>query len=124
MNRELKFAALLIGLSFAEVAVTILFTKWLGAALTYSLFAVPTAIGLFLHWRRWQKVRVDWEVMQAILKDAKKKITDDANAEFGKRMKRLQWFWISVALLLVPGFVSDVIAFGIFFRERLYGDED
>jgi UPF0716 family protein affecting phage T7 exclusion len=130
MSQTLRWAALLIVLSFTEVAVTVLFSKWLGAALTYSLFAIPTAIGLFLHWHRWKQIRADWDVMQAILKNAKEtgkkmSMTDDPETytEFVRRMQRIQWFSLSLILLLVPGFVTDVLAFCVFFMQRLRGSE-
>jgi UPF0716 family protein affecting phage T7 exclusion len=66
---NLKVAGVLILASFCEVAVTVLLTKYLGALLTYSLFAVPTILGLLIQSKRRLFMQKGWgEVREGLSK--------------------------------------------------------
>lgn len=117
--KQIRVALILIALSFSEVAVTILMTKYLGAALTYSLFAVPTGVGLVIQWFRWQGVKNDWAEVMAIherhkhLESEKEIRALTGTPGYTEKLIAYSYFWVSLILLLVPGFVTDIIAFSL-----------
>lgn len=104
----------LVVMSFLEVAITVLLTKYFGALLTYSLFAIPTIIGLFIQWRR---------------KPMMNAAVDRMGPGFGKGStyeQRMQTtrpsvivpqtefflYWGSVLLLAIPGPITALLGFG------------
>jgi len=106
--------ALLVSVPFAEVAFNIFAVKALGPALTYSLFAIPTLAGLAFHWRVWQQhVKPIYAEMKAVRISSKDFIKDEVY---------LQMFWavttfqISLLLVLIPGFLTDIAAFFLMLR--------
>lgn len=100
--------AMIVILSLADFGTTILCTRWMGSALTYTLFAVPMLIGLLIQWRRWQ-------VMKAA-EAQRKNLSDEERWQVMPKMmtEMAAWSIISV-LLLIPGLVTAGIAFGLMF---------
>ena len=122
MPDRFKIAVILICVPFLEVGLTVLLTKTIGAALTYSLFAIPTAVGLIIQWFRWKRIK---PVFYGLLKKSEAH-ADNKNffaiPAINKQMQEVLSFWTSVLLLLIPGFVTDVVAFYLMFSPVGSGD--
>jgi UPF0716 family protein affecting phage T7 exclusion len=107
----------LILIPFVEVGTTIFLTKTLGAVVTYSLFAASNIVGLIILWFDWKRVKPYCEMMAAINKlDKEEKARRTAEPEFAKQMMEVVKFCSSVVLLLIPGFVTDSIAFYLMYQ--------
>lgn len=120
--RRLLLPAILVAIPFIEVAVTVLMTEHLGPARTYGLFAVPTAIGLFLQWLAWSRLKV----REAACPDPWKKYRHfsgkrrslalqndpDYPAWLALHLEKLL-FWVSTVLLLIPGVITDLLGFAL-----------
>lgn len=105
-----KITAAVIALSLADFGTTILCTRWLGATLTYSLFAVPMLLGLYIQWRRWKVVRKHMDAEIESMKAARasgQKAPAPAPHMF---VEVLYWEAVTV-LLLVPGLITAGLAF-------------
>ena len=119
---------LLIALPFVEVAATVYLTSWLGAIVTYSLFAIPTVAGLFIQWRRWPRMRSQFNEVLAEVKATGETKPSDPREKWGSEATYRDWtevlaFWVATVLLFIPGFVTDAVAFALMLpwvRERLF----
>jgi UPF0716 family protein affecting phage T7 exclusion len=124
MPDRFKIAIILISVPFLEVGLTVLLTKTLGATLTYSLFAIPTAIGLIIQWFRWKRIKpVFYELLKKSEVYAENK-NFFAIPAIHRQMQEVASFWVSVLLLLIPGFVTDVIAFYLIFSPARRGNDE
>ena len=89
-----------------------LFTRWFGATVAYSLYALPAVLGLVVQWRRYPEMRSLWHE----LSDKQTGLSaDEAKALYSQRAVlldavELEMYWVAVVLLLVPGVISHVIA--------------
>ncbi len=103
----------LVLMSFLEVAITVLLTRYFGALQTYSLFAIPTLIGLFIQWRRKPIMKAAWDKMDY---GVRKGDTYEQRMR-GTRPSAIMPFvevftyWVSVLLLAIPGPLTALIGF-------------
>ena len=102
----------LVALPFVEVAVTVVFTRWIGAGWTFLLFVVPAVTGLLVQWLRYPRIKLLWsELSSRMESEGKEGLRRDP--ELLRRSTEVLLFWFAVALLLIPGLASHVIAFGL-----------
>ena len=115
-----RLLVLLISIPFVEVAVTIFLTSAIGAGLTFSLFAIPTIIGLIIQWFRWKKIRLYWIEIKSLLEANARNENSEMihNVRLNRNAMVLINFWLSVVLLLIPGFVTDIYAFYLIFSSN------
>jgi UPF0716 family protein affecting phage T7 exclusion len=102
----------LIPIPFIEVATTVFLTKTFGAAITYSLFAVSNVIGLVILWFQWKTVKPYWDTMLSMNQlDEEEKARFSNDPEFHTKVAKFVQFIMSVVLLVIPGFVTDLISY-------------
>jgi UPF0716 family protein affecting phage T7 exclusion len=131
---NVEIMRLIIGLvciAFVEVAVTILLTKYFGAAPTYFLFAIPTIIGLFIQWRRKPIMEAAWAKVEKGLRsgdiyDQKLRMTRPSYVE---PQAELYTYWVTIFLLAIPGPLTAAVAFSLMLpfvkkciRKKMVGD--
>jgi UPF0716 family protein affecting phage T7 exclusion len=112
--KQIRWIVALVCLSFVEVAVTVLLTKYLGALLTYSLFAIPTTVGLFIQWRRKDVMREAWAMTAQAFRENKHKseiLRIMSRPEYAAAQAEVHTYWASVLLLAIPGPLTAAIAF-------------
>lgn len=112
---ELQVAGVLILVSFCEVGVTVLFTRYLGALLTYSLFAIPTTVGLFIQWQRKLIAAAAW---RKVGQEFQKGNTYEARMlrtrpHFVSTSVEVASYWIATFLFFIPGPLTVLIAFSL-----------
>lgn len=95
------------------MAVTILLTKYLGALVTFSLYAVPTAIGLFIQWRRKQVLKPACAKLMIVGKgkDHYQRARIMSRPAFAAAQTEIYAYWVSVILLAIPSPITAVAAF-------------
>ncbi|MGI0489176.1 FxsA family protein [Pantanalinema rosaneae CENA516] len=112
MFNKVNLIAAFVLIPFVEVGTTILLTKVVGAVVTYSLFAVSNILGLIILWFHWKKVKPFLDQMKIIVElNEEEKTRRYADPNFQKQMIDLYQFFASVILLLIPGFITDLVAF-------------
>ena len=105
----------LVCIAFIEVAVTVLLTKYFGALPTYSLFAVPTTVGLFIQWRRKPIMQAAWvKVEQGFPnRDKYKQKLLMTRPSYIEPCAELYTYWVTVFLLAIPGPLTATVAFSL-----------
>lgn len=98
----------LIATAFGEIALNVHLTRWLGPLVTYALFAIPTAIGLVLQLRRWPAIITMWWEISVLYPTRRRKLLPRGVME---RYSYISFYYLSIVLLLIPGFLTDVVAF-------------
>src|SRR5262249_20776236 len=113
-NHAMRWLAAFILLSFVDVGVTVLLTKYLGALLTYGLFVGLTFAGLLIQWMRRDSMKSAWRRTQASLESAKnEKRSNDAwlDPVVIDAFVEVEAYWFSTFLLIIPGPLTAGLAF-------------
>ena len=102
-----------IVLSFTDVAVTVLLTKYFGALPTYSLFVALTVIGLSLQWFRKKNLNDALATVKKGFEAQKESGSKEAfrDPEVVEAFVEVEAFWISTFLLIIPGPLTAGLAF-------------
>lgn len=105
----------LVCIAFVEVAVTVLLTKYFGALSTYSLFAIPTIVGLFIQRRRKPITQAAWAKMEQGFqnRDKMEQKLLMTRPSYIEPQAELYTYWDSVFLLAIPGPLTAAVAFSL-----------
>lgn len=110
---RLSWVLLLLVGPFAEVAVTVLLTRWLGATPTFALYVISAGIGLLVQCLRYRRLGREWDVtfgtkLEPISEEAIPSASEIARQ---RGISAFAMFWVTSALLLIPGVLSHLAAF-------------
>src|ERR1051325_2824035 len=118
--RPFRLLTIIVLLSFAEVATTAYLASHFGVALTFSVFAVPTVIGLAIQATRWHAMTAAWATMNACLAKAartrnrRKRLA--MPGEFLSAQSEVMLYWGTMVLLLIPGPITALVAYLLIMR--------
>ena len=98
---------------FAEFGATVLLTRWLGAPTAFAFYAVPAAVGLLVQRHRFGWVKAFWRELDSSSKKSKKRTWTDTESS---KLWAIQFYWLTVILLLVPGVLSHIVAIYLLVR--------
>ena len=95
------------------MVVTVLLTKYFGALLTFSLYAIPTSIGLFIQWRRKHLMKLACAKL-SVAHQGKGKYQSAkilSRPAFAAAQTEIYTYWVSIILLAIPGPITASAAF-------------
>ncbi|HZT40713.1 MAG TPA: FxsA family protein [Chthonomonadaceae bacterium] len=101
---------LIIAFPFAEIGVTVLLTRWLGAGVAFSLYAIPAILGLLIQWRRAKTIRSIWGKVSQRDREAPNG-PPWADPALKEEWDELICYYITFVFLLIPGLISHILAF-------------
>lgn len=113
----LKIIPFILIISLVEVAATVMLAKSIGALQTYSLFAIPTLFGLLIQWRRRHLMQEAWgEVKENFdMGDTYECRMLRTRPSFIADLYEIFSYWMSIALLLIPGPLTALAGFSLLF---------
>src|SRR4028118_485193 len=111
--KGISWIAVLVSLSAIEMAVTVLLTKYFGALLTFSLYAIPTVVGLFIQWRCRHILKAACAKLNVAHKSRDHYQTAKimSRPAFAAAQTEVYNYWISVLLLAIPDPITATAAF-------------
>ena len=103
----------IVCLTFLEVAIIILLTKYFGGWLTFALFALPTLTGLFMLWCRRNSYQAAVTKYESAVKDkdSEESLRVLAQPEYAMAQAEVSLHWMTLFTLLIPGLLTTIYAF-------------
>lgn len=100
-------------LTFLEVTIIILLTKYFGGWFTFVLFALPTLTGLLMLWCRRNNYQSAVTKHESAVKDrsSEESLRLLTQPEYATAQAEITLHWITLFSLLIPGLLSTIYAF-------------